>query len=80
MNVMKEKKIDLTSFSYLNDNVYYYYYRKERFLFLTKYDYKHINLKEIIQRWNKEQTNKVITRSKSTLKYCRKINFWKTYS
>lgn len=50
MNVMKEKKIDLTSFSYLNDNVYYYYYyRKERFLFLTKYDYKHINLKEIIQ-------------------------------
>lgn len=49
MNVMKEKKIDLTSFSYLNDNVYYYYYRKERFLFLTMYDYKHINLKEIIQ-------------------------------
>lgn len=45
----ERKKNDLTSFSYLNDNVYYYYYRKERFLFLTKYDYKHINLKEIIQ-------------------------------
>lgn len=45
----ERKKIDLTSFSYLNDNVYYYYYRKERFLCLTKYDYKHINLKEIIQ-------------------------------
>lgn len=60
MNVMKEKKIDLTAFSYLNDNVYYYYYRKERFLFLTKYDYKHINLKEIIQIRKDEIKNKLI--------------------
>lgn len=43
----KKNRLDVLFF--LNDNVYYYYYRKERFLFLTKYDYKHINLKEIIQ-------------------------------
>lgn len=44
----ERKKIDLMFFFYLNDNVYYYYYWKECFFFLIKYDYKYINLKEII--------------------------------